>query len=300
MAAFPQPKRIDSHHHFWDPSRRDYPWLTGLPIARRFGPEDLRPHVDANRIDGTIVVQAVSEVEETRELLATAAETGFVAGVVGWIDLTDQWVAGTLADLRASKHGRYLVGIRHQIHDEDDPGWLLADTMQTSLQAIADAGLVYDLLVRTRELPAAITVARDFPHLRLVVDHIAKPPIATGDIAEWSTLMREFAGLGNVACKLSGMVTEADPEHWKPDDLKPFVATVYDIFGPDRLMFGSDWPVCLLAAEYERVMETLRTVLDNLGVLDDAAEAAIFGGTAIHWYRLDDLPPDPGMAIRHA
>lgn len=298
MTDFPRPKRIDSHHHFWDPSRREYSWLTDPRIARAFGPADLRPHLAANRIDGTILVQTVSEIEETREFLATAAETDFVSGVVGWVDLSDPWMGGMLAELRAGDHGEYLAGIRHQVHDEQDPDWLLRETVQANLHNIADIGLVYDLLVRTRELPAAITVARDFPHLRFVIDHIAKPPIASGDITDWSALMREFAGLEHVACKLSGMVTEADQEHGKPDDLTPYVATVYEIFGPERLMFGSDWPVCLLAAEYEHVIETLRTVLDDLGVLDDAAEAAIFGGTAIHWYRLDDLLPDPGMMTR--
>lgn len=295
MTDFPPPKRIDSHHHFWDPTRRDYPWLTDPKMARPFGPDDLRPHLDTNRIDGTILVQTVSDVEETRELLVTAAETDFVAGVVGWVDLTDPWMFGTLMELRTSEHGRYLVGIRHQLHDEEDPGWVLREPVQDNLQNIADAGIVYDLLIRTRELPAAITVTRDFPHLRFVIDHIAKPPIASGEIAEWSALMHEFAGLENVACKLSGMVTEADPEELTSDDLKPYVATVYEIFGRDRLMFGSDWPVCLIAAGYDRVVETLRTVLDDLGVLDDVTEAAIFGNTAIHWYRLDDRHPLLGV-----
>lgn len=295
MTEYPRPKRIDSHHHFWDPSRRDYPWLTDSTIARAFGPDDLRPLLEANRIDGTILVQTVSGIEETREFLATAAATDFVSGVIGWVDLADPWMPNALADLHASGHGRYLVGIRHQIHDEEDSAWVLGDTVQANLQAIADAGLVYDLLVRKRELPAAITVARDFPHLRFVIDHIAKPAIASGGFAEWSALMHEFAGLENVACKLSGMVTEADPASWTPDDLKPYVATVCEIFGRDRLMFGSDWPVCLLAADYDRVIEALQTVLSDLGVLDDITEAAIFGNTAIHWYRLDDRHPLLGV-----
>jgi L-fuconolactonase len=291
VTDFPRPKRIDSHHHFWDPARREYPWLTDAAIAHPFGPDDLRPHLEANRIDGTVLVQTVSDIEETQEFLAIAAETDFVSGVVGWVDLTNPQMPGSLADLRAGEHGSYLVGIRHQVHDEEEPDWLLQERVQTSFQAIADARLVYDLLVRMRELPAAITVARDFPHLRFVIDHIAKPPIASGEIAEWSVLMHEFADLENVACKLSGMVTEADPAGWRPDDLKPYVATVYEIFGPNRLMFGSDWPVCLRAASYDRVIEAVRTVLEDLGVLDDASEAAIFGNTAIHWYRLDDLHP---------
>jgi L-fuconolactonase len=295
LSDFPSPKRIDSHHHVWNPSQRDYPWLTDSRIRRPFGPEQLRPHLEANRIDGTILVQTVSDLDETREFLALAAGTDFVSGVVGWLNMTDPWMPNTLAELVDGEHGEYLVGVRHQVHDEDDPDWLLQEPVQGNLQALADAGLVYDLLVRTRELPAAITVARDFPHLRFVIDHLAKPPIATGEIAEWSALMHEFAPLVHVACKLSGMVTEADPERWTPDDLRPYVETVYEIFGRDRLMFGSDWPVCLLAASYDEVVAALHTVLTDLGVLDDVTEAAIFGNTAIHWYRLDDRHPLLGV-----
>jgi len=280
-------KRIDSHHHFWDPSARAYPWLTDPKIRRAFGPADLEPLLRANRIDGTILVQTVSDVEETREFLEIAAATAFVFGVVGWLDLTDPHMPGTMSNLLESEHGRYLVGIRHQIHDEADPDWLLQETVQANLRVLADAGLVYDLLVRTRELPAAITTTRDFPHLRFVIDHLAKPPIASGEIAEWSALMHECAGLEHVACKLSGIVTEADHDTWTPEDLKPYIATALDIFGPDRLMFGSDWPVCLLAAGYDRVAGTLRTVLSDLGALTEESDAAIFGLTAIRWYRLD-------------
>lgn len=287
MTSYQKIKRIDSHHHFWDPSIREYPWLTDGKIRRAFGPADLGPLLEANAIDGTILVQTVSDVEETREFLKIAAATEFVTGVVGWLDLTDPHMPGAMTKLLECKHGRYLVGIRHQIHDEADPDWLLQATVQANLSMLADAGLVYDLLVRTRELPAAITTTRDFPHLRFVIDHLAKPPIASGEIAEWSVLMHEFAGLQHVACKLSGIVTEADPDIWTQDDLKPYIATVLNIFGPDRLMFGSDWPVCLLAAEYDRVIDTVRTILDELGALTEEADAAIFGLTATRWYGLD-------------
>jgi L-fuconolactonase len=280
------PKRVDSHHHFWDPATRDYPWMPDS-LKRAYGPEDLRPLLAANRIDATVLVQTVSDVQETREFLQIAGDTDFVAGVVGWVDMTDQQTGHVLNELRASEHGTYLVGIRHQVHDEDDPDWMLQESVQLNFEAIAEQALVYDLLVKTRELPAAITIARDFPHLRFVVDHIAKPLIASGAIDEWSALMHEFAGLENVACKLSGMVTEADPESWTTDDLKPYVATVYEIFGPDRLMFGSDWPVCTLAASYDDTYRAARQALSDLGVLDEANEAAIFGNTAIHWYGLD-------------
>jgi L-fuconolactonase len=278
-------KRVDSHHHFWDPAIREYSWMPDA-LRRPYRPADLRPLLATNAMEATVLVQTVCDVRETLEFLQIASETDFVAGVSGWVDLTDTQTAHVLNELRASEHGKYLVGIRHQVHDEDDPDWLLRENVQINFEALADQGLVYDILVRTRELPAAVTVARDFPHLKFVIDHIAKPPIASGGIDEWSALMHEFAGLEHVACKLSGMVTEADHESWTTDDLKPYISTVFEIFGPDRLMFGSDWPVCTLAASYDEVVHALRTVLIELGVLDEVTEAAIFGNTAIHWYGL--------------
>jgi L-fuconolactonase len=280
--------RIDSHHHLWDPAKRDYPWMRGLDaIYRPFTVDDLGPLLAANGIDGTVLVQTVSDLDETRDFLATAARTAFIAGVVGWADLEKLDLAADLDALRAGDGGERLVGIRHQVHDEDDPDWLLREEVQRGLEVLADRHLVYDLLVRPRELPAAITAARDFPHLRFVVDHIGKPPIATGELEPWASLMGEFAGLENVACKLSGMVTEADTETWQPADLVPYVRTAVEIFGPDRLMWGSDWPVCLLAADYARVLDATRQVLGELDVLSDAAERAIFGETAVRWYSLD-------------
>ena len=281
-----RPYVVDSHQHFWNPAHRDYPWLTDPRIRKPFGPGDLRPLLAANGVDATVLVQTVSNLDETREFLALAADTDFVAGVVGWADLTDPALAQTLAELRNGEHGASLVGIRHQVHDEEDPNWLLREDVQHGLGEIAEAGLVYDLLVRPRELPVALTVARDFPHLRFVIDHLAKPPIASGEIDEWSTLLHEFAGLENVACKLSGMVTEADPEGWTVDDLRPYVRQAVEIFGPHRLMFGSDWPVCLLAADYGRVLSALREALDGIELTGVEPEAAIFGGTAMHWYGL--------------
>lgn len=277
--------RIDSHQHFWNPATRDYPWMPPA-LKQPFGPEDLAPLLERNGFQGSILVQTVGEVQETREFLAIAGENEFVAGVVGWVDLLDPATPQVLEDLRNGPNGQYLVGIRHQVHDENDPDWLLREPVQTNLDAIAANGLVYDLLVRTKELPSAITVARDFPHLQFVVDHIAKPPIASGETEPWASLMREFAGLPNVACKLSGMVTEVNPEGWSVTDLLPYVSTVVQIFGPERLMFGSDWPVCTLMASYDEVVNVTRAALNELGVLDDASETAIFGGTAAHWYGL--------------
>jgi len=283
--------RIDSHHHLWDPATREYPWLAGLDtIHRRFGVEDLLPLLESNDLDGSVLVQTLSDLDETREFLRIASNTPEILGVVGWVDLTDYNAGPMIQELRDGEGGAFLAGIRHQVHDEQDPDWLLDEDVQRGLEAIANADLVYDLLVKPRELPAAITVARDFPHLRFVVDHIAKPPIASGELEPWAELMHEFSGLDNVACKLSGMVTEADQDHWSPDDLLPYVRTVVEVFGPDRLMFGSDWPVCLLAASYDEVVQATRKALSDLDVLTPEAEAAIFGGTATRWYRLDVGP----------
>ena len=294
MSFQPTPYRIDSHHHVWDPARRDYPWLNGLdPINRPFTVDDLKPLLDANGIHGSVLVQTVSDLSETSELLKIAEETPFILGVVGWADLQELDLTGILQELREGEGGKLLVGIRHQVHDEEDPDWLLAEEVQRGLEAVAKAELVYDLLVHTRELPAAITVARDFPHLRFVIDHLAKPPIASGEMEPWLELMHEFAGLENVACKLSGMLTEASREGSTTEELQPYVRAVVEIFGPDRLMFGSDWPVCLLAGSYDEVVSTTRKVLDELEVLTPEAELAIFGGTAINWYDLDTDPLEP-------
>jgi L-fuconolactonase len=278
---------VDAHHHFWTPSRYDYYWMAGPeldPIRRPFTPDDLRPLLAAAGVDYTVLVQTVPSVAETREFMAIAAAVPFVAGVVGWVDLTDPGVADTLAELQAQPDGETLVGIRHMVHDEADAEWLLRPDVQRGLAAVRDAGLAYDFLVRPRELPAALATARAFPDLRFVIDHIAKPPIASGEIDAWSALLEPFRGLTHVTCKLSGMITEADWTNWTPDDLKPYVERTADIFGPERVMYGSDWPVCLLAGSYGEVKAALEEALPPLS-LDEWAE--VFGGNAIRFYELN-------------
>jgi L-fuconolactonase len=278
---------VDSHQHFFDLERFDYPWMTdGVePIRRSFGPSDLEPLLIERGVDRTVVVQALSSVDETRYLLEIAARTDFVSGVVGWVDLADPDVAAVLTDLRDREDGHYLVGIRHQVHDEADPAWLLRDEVQRGLRELAATGLPYDLLVRTRELPAALGIARAQPELRLIVDHLAKPPVRRGEIEEWASRMAPFAGLDNVWCKLSGMVTEADWNAWKRADLAPYVHRVLEWFGEDRVMFGSDWPVCLLAAPYGQVMDALDAALGGVG---ERARARIYGENAVAFYALRD------------
>jgi L-fuconolactonase len=276
---------VDAHHHFWDPAMADYPWLTDelAAIRRPFGPDDLEPLLAAAGVDSTILVQTRPDFEETVEFLGIAERTPFVRGVVGWVDLTSVGVADDIADLSSRPGGAALVGIRHQAHDEPDPDWLQRDDVIRGIEAVGAAGLVYDLLVRPRELPAAMRLARRLPDVRFVIDHIAKPPIARRELEPWAGLMAPFAELSNVACKLSGMVTEADWAHWTVDDLRPYVDRVLEVFGPGRLMFGSDWPVCLLAGSYQDVFEAARQVVS---ALSESERVGIFDENAVRTYRL--------------
>jgi L-fucono-1,5-lactonase len=276
---------VDAHHHFWDPTTADYPWLTAdlAPIRRAFGPADLAPLLRESRIDLTIVMQTRSSLDETREFLATAAAHPFIAGVVGWVDLTVPSVRDNLAALRAGPGGDWLVGVRHQVQDEADPEWLARADVRRGLGEVGAAGLAYDLLVRTRELPAAIDAAAALPGLRFVLDHAAKPPIASRALEPWAGLIRRLARLENVTCKLSGLVTEANWATWDPEDLRAYVETVLEAFRPSRVMFGSDWPVCLLAASYERVLDTTENLTAELTATE---RARVFGGTAIDAYGL--------------
>ena len=268
---------VDAHHHFWDPTRREYVWMGDelAPIRRPFGPNDLRPILTDNGVDRTVLVQTISSLDETREFLDIAAANDFVDGVVGWVDLTSPGVADTLASMASER----LLGIRHQVHDEPDPRWLLRDDVQRGITAVGDAGLVYDLLVRTRELPAALETVHRNREVSFVIDHAAKPRIAGGSWdAEWETALAPFSDEPNVACKLSGLVTEADWRSWEPEQLEPYVKRVVGWFGSQRCMFGSDWPVCLLAACYDRVFDTMQRIIGH--------DPWIFGRTAGRVYGL--------------
>jgi L-fuconolactonase len=280
---------IDAHHHLWDPAHANYPWMTAElgPIIRPFGVDDLAPLLRAAGVDGTIVVQARHDLAETRELLAIAAATPFIAGVVGWVDLTAPDVAETIRALRAEPGGDRLVGIRHQVHDEADPDWLGRADVGRGLDAVEAAGLAFDLLIRPREFPAASAAVRDRPNLRFVLDHLGKPPLRDGDLGAWVAGLRDLAARPNVSCKLSGLVTEADWATWRIEEFAPPVAIALAAFGPERVLFGSDWPVCLLAASYADVVRIARELTARLSASE---RAAIFGGTACDVYRL----PHPG------
>jgi L-fuconolactonase len=263
---------VDAHQHFWDPASADYPWMTDevATLRRRFGPEDLEPLLRAHDVDGTVLVQARHSLDETRWLLELAAATPFVLGVVGWLDLTRD-VAGQVAEL-----GGPLVGVRHQVHDEPDPDWLLRDDVQRGLAAAGGAGLAYDLLVRARELPAAVETVKRHPEVTFVLDHAGKRP---RDDADWAAGTRALADLPNVVCKLSGLVTEWDPAGTAERALR--------WFGAERCLYGSDWPVCTLAASYGETLELVRSVAAP-GDVD-----AVLAATAIRTY---GLPPVRGSA----
>jgi L-fuconolactonase len=253
-------------------------------LRRPFGPSDLAPILESNGVTATVVIQARQELGETHSLLTTASETTWIGGVVGWVDLTDPNVSETIAEVLQGPNGSKLVGFRHLVHDEADPEWLLRDEVLRGLAAVAEAGLVYDLLVRTRELPAAIEVARRLPDLRFVLDHLAKPRIAARETEPWSSAISEIAKVQNVTCKISGLVTEADWTSWRRGDLAPYIETAVELFGPDRLMFGSDWPVCTLAADYSDVFNaTVDILTETVG----SQLAPILGGCAIQTYGID-------------
>ncbi|AZQ32835.1 amidohydrolase [Streptomyces cyaneochromogenes] len=277
---------VDAHHHVWDLSVRDQDWITGTelqPLRRNFAVADLTLETGAAGVDRTVLVQTVTVPEETREFLALADGHELIAGVVGWTDLTRPDVAEELARLRELPGGQYLKAIRHQVQGEPDPEWLLRADVRRGLAAVADAGLVYDLLVLPHQLPACAKAAAALPELIFVLDHLGKPPIASGAREPWTSEIRALAALPNTVCKLSGMVTEADLTSWTVDGLRPYAEVVLEAFGPQRLMFGSDWPVCTLSATYGEVLSVARELTEGLGTAD---RTEVFAGTATRVYGL--------------
>ncbi|MYQ75879.1 MULTISPECIES: amidohydrolase family protein [unclassified Streptomyces] len=280
------PRVVDAHHHVWDLAVRDQDWITGealAPLRRDFTLEDLEPEARAAGVSATVLVQTVTVAGETPEFLALADRSELIAGVVGWTDLTAPNIADTLAALRELPGGDRLVGLRHQVQSEPDPEWLLRPDVLRGLAAVAAAGLVHDLVILPHQMPAATRAAAALPGLVLVLDHAGKPPVATGRTRPWADDLRAFAALPNTVCKLSGLVTEADWGTWTPDSLRPYAETVIDAFGPGRLMFGSDWPVCRLAATYAEVLDTARALIQELS---EDERAAVLATTAERVYGL--------------
>lgn len=278
--------RTDAHHHVWDLDVRDQPWITGeamVPIRRSFGLDDLALDAAVAGVTATVVVQTVPEIAETEELLDLAAATPLVAGVVGYVDLAAPDVGEQLDRLRERPSGDWLVGIRSLVQDEPDPGWLARPVVLAGLREVARRDLVYDLLVRPHQLDAALAAVTHVPEGRYVVDHLAKPGIAAGAWEPWASGLTALAARGDVFAKLSGLVTEADWASWSTSDLRPYVEHALTVFGPDRLLFGSDWPVCTLAAPYGRVVGAVEELVDDIST---AERAAVMGGTAAAVYRL--------------
>jgi len=277
---------IDAHHHVWDLAARDQPWITGAamaPLRRSFGIDDLAPEAASAGIAATIVVQTVADVVETEELLDLTQATPLVTGVVGYVDLAGPDVGDQLDRLQERPSGGWLVGIRSPVQDEPDPGWLARPAVLAGLREVARRDLVYDLLIRPHQLDAALAAVTHVPECRYVVDHLAKPAIAAGAWEPWAGGLAALAANGNVFAKLSGLVTEADWATWSTGDLRPYAEHALAAFGPDRLLFGSDWPVCTLAAPYGRVVGAVDELVDDLS---SAERAAVMGGTAAAAYRL--------------
>jgi L-fucono-1,5-lactonase len=276
--------RIDSHQHFWQLARFNYEWLNapGLePIRRDFLPGDLRPLLDAAGIDRCVLVQTQHTVEENRWALGLAREHDWIAGIVGWVDLASPGCEEQLLEFRDQPK---FVGVRHITQDEPDDDFIVRPEVLRGLKVLEKHGVPFDLLFYARHLKHVPALAAHLPGLKMVIDHLSKPKIKEGLIDDWRRDLRAAARYPNVNCKLSGMVTEADWANWTPADLKPFVQEALECFGPDRCMFGSDWPVCLLAGSYQRVVGALEEIL---GSVSEAEWGRIFRGTAAEFYGLE-------------
>ncbi|WP_344515974.1 amidohydrolase family protein [Dactylosporangium maewongense] len=277
---------VDAHHHLWVRARHPQPWISAATmktIDADFTVTDLAPLAAEAGVTQTVVVQSISSQAQTSDLLRQARTTDLVGGVVGWVDLTARNVADRIARLRAGEGGDRLVGIRHLVQEEPDPGFLDRPDLRRGVAAVGAAGLAFDLVIRRHQLPAAARLARDLPGVAFVLDHLGKPAQPYSRHGGWARDLRTFAGLPNTTAKLSGLATEADWASWTPHQLRPAVEHALDVFGPSRLMFGSDWPVCLLATSYRRWIETLAQLLQPL---DAADQAMIWSGTARRVYRL--------------
>ncbi|HIJ64574.1 MAG TPA: amidohydrolase family protein [Candidatus Hydrogenedentes bacterium] len=273
---------IDSHQHFWDINRFSYRWMPPGPsiLRRDYLPKDLEPLLREHGVAATVLVEAHNSVEETRFLLGLADCYDFIAGVVGWVDLQAHSVEAALEEVAA--HPR-LVGIRHQVESSPDDKWLVREASIRGLRAVAAAGLAYDLIVFPRHLETIARMAEQVPGLRMVLDHLGKPDIAEDAFAEWADWIRLIARFPNIWCKVSGMVTEADHANWNVEQLKPYVACVREAFGIERLMWGSDWPVCRKAAPYGDV---LCSAIEAMGEMTESERRLFLSENAKRFYRL--------------
>ncbi len=274
--------RIDAHQHFWRYDPAELGWIDDSMAALRrdYLPEDLAPLLAAAGFDGCVAVQARQTLTETDFLLDLARRHRFVLGVVGWVDLCAPDVRDTLA--RLGQHPK-LVGVRHVLQDEPDDLFMLGEEFCRGLSAVEAQGLAFDLLIHPRHLPIAAELVARFPGLRFVLDHLAKPDIRNGEIGNWQRQLRKLASFPNVLCKLSGLVTEADWKAWTPEQMRPYLDVAYELFGPWRLMIGSDWPVSTVAADYAQTMELVEDYLKDRPA---AEQAAVLGGNAQRFWAL--------------
>jgi L-fuconolactonase len=273
--------RIDSHQHFWRYEPAQYPWIRAdWPLRRDFLPADLAPILRAAKLECCVAVQARQSLEETRWLLGLATQHNFIKGVVGWVDLRGE---NLTEQLTAFANNPRFVGVRHVVQDEPDNNFLLQPKFVRGIAELQFFDLAYDLLIFPHQLPAAIQLVRKFPRQRFVLDHVAKPYIKRKKLWPWAGHIRELAQYPNVFCKISGMVTEADWSGWKKADFTPYLHIVFEAFTPRRIMYGSDWPVCLLSAGYGRVYDLAASYCQKLSA---AEQERVFGGTAAEFYRL--------------
>jgi L-fuconolactonase len=273
---------IDAHQHFWNYDPREYQWIdeTMTPLRRDFLPADLQDELEREGFQGSVAVQARQSLQETRWLLELAAQSPFILGVVGWVELRSPQAGAHLKQLAQNPK---LVGIRHIVQSEPDDRFLLQPDFLRGISLLAEFDLAYDILIYPKHLTVAAEFVRRFPEQRFVLDHLAKPEIKSGTINAWKKGIAELAGYPNVYCKLSGLVTEADWNRWKPGDMRPYLDVAFERFGPNRLLIGSDWPVCTLAGSYARVMGLVK---DYLSGHSEQEREAILGGNAKRFWRL--------------
>ena len=284
MAGSISERRVDAHQHFWKYDARQYPWIQAdWPIRKTFLPEDLKPLLAAEGFDACVAVQARQSTEETLWLLDLAKQHPFIAGIVGWINLLADSSKAVPYQLERIERGK-LVGVRHVVQDERDDNFMLRTDFLCGIASLKDYGLTYDILIFPKQLPAAIQLVQKFPEQPFVLDHIAKPLIREGKLFEWQKEIRELAKAPNVMCKLSGMVTEARWKDWRAEEFKPYLDVVWEAFGEDRLMIGSDWPVCLLSAEYSAAVGIVKNYLKQFSAV---TQAKVLGGNATRFYKLN-------------
>jgi L-fuconolactonase len=278
---------IDAHQHFWIYDPAEYDWIDdSMTLLRRdFLPADLKPELESNGFSGSVAVQARQTVEETRWLLGLAARSPWILGVVGWVDLRSPEIRSQLKSLARNPK---LVGVRHIVQSEPEDRFLLQPDFLRGISALEEFELAYDILIYPKHLPVAAEFVGRFPRQRFVLDHLAKPPIKSGNIDSWARNswaegIKRLAEFPNVFCKLSGLVTEADWQNWRAEQIVPYLDVAFESFGPDRLMIGSDWPVCLVAGSYARVVEVVVTYLLRQ---DPKSRDAVLGGNAQRFWRL--------------